>query len=73
VSELFESLYKFFGLILTRAYDVIPDFAWAIAILTIVSRLIVLPLSIKQSMLEINDAAMRLQVLARFLRQQGLL
>lgn len=32
-----------------------------------------LPLSIKQSMLEINDAAMRLQVLARFLRQQGLL
>ena len=48
MSELFESLYKFFGLILTRAYDVIPDFAWAIAILTIVSRLIVLPLSIKQ-------------------------
>lgn len=32
-----------------------------------------LPLPIKQSMLEINDAAVRLQVLAKFLRQQGLL
>src|SRR5438034_111224 len=32
-----------------------------------------LPLPIKQSMLEINDADVRLTVLARFLKQQGLL
>ncbi|MEO8487792.1 MAG: LON peptidase substrate-binding domain-containing protein [Betaproteobacteria bacterium] len=31
-----------------------------------------LPLSIKQSMLEINDAAVRLKVLGQFLQQQGL-
>jgi hypothetical protein len=31
-----------------------------------------LPLSVRQSMLEINDAALRLQVLRRFLQQQGL-
>jgi uncharacterized protein len=32
-----------------------------------------LPLSIKQSMLEINDSEVRLKVLAQFLRQQGLI
>jgi Lon protease-like protein len=32
-----------------------------------------LPLSIKQSMLEINDSAVRLKVLAQFLEQQGLI
>jgi hypothetical protein len=32
-----------------------------------------LPLSVKQSMLEINDAAIRLDVLQRFLAKQGLL
>lgn len=32
-----------------------------------------LPLSIKQSMLEINDAEVRLQVLQKFLAQQGLI
>ena len=32
-----------------------------------------LPLPIKQSMLEINDAAVRLKVLGKFLVQQGLL
>ncbi len=32
-----------------------------------------LPLSIKQSMLEINDSEVRLKVLAQFLQQQGLL
>ena len=32
-----------------------------------------LPLSIKQSMLEINDADVRLQVLRKFLLQQGLI
>jgi hypothetical protein len=31
-----------------------------------------LPLSVRQSMPEINDAAIRLQVLRRFLQQQGL-
>jgi uncharacterized protein len=37
------------------------------------AELLPLPLSIKQSMLEINDAAVRLKVLGRFLQQQGLL
>jgi hypothetical protein len=37
------------------------------------AELLPLPLSIKQSMLEINDADVRLTVLAKFLRQQGLL
>jgi hypothetical protein len=32
-----------------------------------------LPLSIKQSMLEINDADVRLKVLQQFLSQQGLI
>ncbi len=37
------------------------------------AELLPLPLSIKQSMLEINDAEVRLQVLQKFLAQQGLL
>jgi Lon protease-like protein len=37
------------------------------------AELLPLPLSIKQSMLEINDADVRLAVLARFLREQKLL
>ncbi len=37
------------------------------------AELLPLPLSIKQSMLEINDADVRLQVLQKFLTQQGLL
>lgn len=37
------------------------------------AELLPLPLSIKQSMLEINDAGIRLKVLARFLAQQGLI
>ena len=37
------------------------------------AELLPLPLSIKQSMLEINDADVRLAVLARFLREQQLL
>jgi Lon protease-like protein len=37
------------------------------------AELLPLPLSIKQSMLEINDAGVRLQVLQKFLHQQGLL
>ncbi|CAG0977795.1 hypothetical protein BURK1_01575 [Burkholderiales bacterium] len=37
------------------------------------AELLPLPLSIKQGMLEINDAGVRLQLLARFLAQQGLL
>ena len=32
-----------------------------------------LPLPIKQTMLEINDSAVRLKVLAQFLQHQGLL
>ena len=37
------------------------------------AELLPLPLNIKQSMLEINDAQVRLQVLQKFLSQQGLL
>jgi Lon protease-like protein len=37
------------------------------------AELLPLPLSIKQSMLEINDAVVRLEVLQKFLAQQGLL
>jgi uncharacterized protein len=37
------------------------------------AELMPLPLSIKQSMLEINDAEVRLSVLRKFLQQQGLL
>jgi Lon protease-like protein len=37
------------------------------------AELLPLPLTIKQSMLEINDAEVRLQVLQKFLAQQGLL
>ena len=37
------------------------------------AELLPLPLTIKQSMLEINDADVRLQVLQKFLAQQGLL
>ena len=35
--------------------------------------LLPLPLSIKQSMLEINDAGIRLDVLSQFLAKQGLI
>ena len=37
------------------------------------AELLPLPLAIKQSMLEINDAQVRLSALAQFLRQQGLI
>jgi Lon protease-like protein len=37
------------------------------------AELLPLPLSIKQSMLEINDAEVRLKVLSKFLSQQGLI
>lgn len=37
------------------------------------AELLPLPLSIKQSMLEINDAGVRLQVLRQFLQQQGVI
>jgi len=37
------------------------------------AELLPLPLSIKQTMLEVNDAGVRLDVLAQFLAKQGLL
>jgi Lon protease-like protein len=37
------------------------------------AELLPLPLSIKQGMLEINDASVRLKVLGQFLQQQGLI
>jgi len=50
-----------------RAYD---DASWVGYRL---AEVLPLPLHIKQSMLEINDADVRLKVLAKFLTQQGLL
>ncbi|MCC6193586.1 MAG: LON peptidase substrate-binding domain-containing protein [Burkholderiales bacterium] len=50
-----------------RAYD---DASWVGYRL---AELLPLPLHIKQSMLEINDADVRLQVLSRFCAQQGLI
>jgi hypothetical protein len=37
------------------------------------AELLPLPLNIKQSMLEINDCQIRLEALAQFLKQQGLI
>ena len=37
------------------------------------AELLPLPLTIKQSMLEINDAGVRLQAIGTFCRQQGLI
>jgi Lon protease-like protein len=51
----------------TRAFD---DASWVGYRL---AELLPLPLPIKQSMLEINDSEVRLSVLSRFLRQQGLI
>lgn len=51
----------------TRAFD---DASWVGYRL---AEMLPLPLHIKQSMLEINDANVRLQVLQRFLAEQGLL
>ena len=50
-----------------RSYD---DASWVGYRL---AELLPLPLSVKQSMLEINDALVRLQVLHRFLQQQGVI
>jgi Lon protease-like protein len=50
----------------THAYD---DASWVGYRL---AELLPLPLSIKQGMLEINDAGMRLSLLQKFLQQQGL-
>ena len=51
----------------TRAFD---DASWVGYRL---AELLPLPLSIKQSMLEVNDGNVRLDVLQRFLAQQGVL
>ena len=50
-----------------RAFD---DASWVSYRL---AEMLPLPLHIKQSMLEINDADVRLNVLAKFLVQQGLI
>jgi uncharacterized protein len=51
----------------TRSFD---DATWVGYRL---AELLPLPLSVKQSMLEINDSAVRLEVLRKFLSQQGVL
>ena len=51
---------------MTHAYD---DASWVGYRL---AEVLPLPLSIKQGMLEINDSAMRLALLQKFLKQQGL-
>ncbi len=76
LADTYQPLVKLLELIATRigpqnfpaqrAYD---DASWVGYRL---AELLPLPLTIKQSMLEINDADVRLQVLQKFLAQQGL-
>ena len=72
-----EPLAKLLELIATRVgpqnFPAAHDYGDASWVGYRLAELLPLPLSIKQSMLEINDAGVRLQVLAKFLRQQGLL
>jgi len=50
-----------------------PDYGDATWVGYRLAEVLPLPLSIKQSMLEINDAPVRLKVLGQFLQQQGLI
>ncbi|HVJ74363.1 MAG TPA: LON peptidase substrate-binding domain-containing protein [Casimicrobiaceae bacterium] len=50
-----------------------PDYGDATWVGYRLAEVLPLPLSIKQSMLEINDALVRLKVLGQFLQQQGLI
>lgn len=47
-------IYKFFGAILDAIYSVIPNFGWAIIIFTVLVRVLLLPLMIKQQKSMVN-------------------
>ena len=72
-----EPLARLLELIATRVgpqnFPTVHDYGDASWVGYRLAELLPLPLSIKQSMLEINDAGVRLQVLQKFLHQQGLL
>jgi len=77
LAEEYRPLAQFLELVATRvgprnfpAEHRLDDASWVGYRL---AELLPLPLTIKQSMLEINDAEVRLQVLRKFLSQQGLL
>ena len=77
LAESFKPLANLLELIASRVgprnFPAERDFADASWVGYRLAELLPLPLSIKQSMLEINDATVRLQVLQKFLSQQGLL
>lgn len=47
-------IYKFFGAILDAIYSVIPNFGWAIIIFTVLVRVLLLPLMVKQQKSMVN-------------------
>jgi Lon protease-like protein len=75
--ESYAALAKLLELIATRVgpqnFPSKPDYGNASWVGYRLAELLPLPLSVKQSMLEINDADVRLQVLQKFLAQQGLI
>jgi Lon protease-like protein len=70
LAALLELLIKRVGRENFAAEPALDDATWVSYRL---AELLPLPLAIKQSMLEINDSEVRLQVLSQFLKQQGLL
>jgi len=77
LDEAFKPLAQFLELVASRVgprnFPVERKFDDASWVGYRLAELLPLPLNIKQSMLEINDAQVRLQVLQKFLSQQGLL
>jgi len=77
LAELFAPLAKLLELIASRIgpqkFPAAHDYGDSSWVGYRLSELLPLPLHIKQSMLEINDAEVRLKVLQRFLTQQGLI
>ena len=75
--EAYEPLARLLELIASRIgpqnFPANPDYGNASWVGYRLAELLPLPLTVKQSMLEINDADVRLQVLQKFLQQQGLL
>jgi uncharacterized protein len=77
LGESFAPLARLLELIATRIgpqnFPAVQEYADSSWVGYRLAELLPLPLSIKQSMLEINDAPVRLTVLQRFLEQQGLI
>lgn len=77
LGEEYKALAQLLELIATRVgpqnFPAVRDYADASWVGYRLAELMPLPLSIKQSMLEINDAEVRLDVLRKFLTQQGVI